>query len=149
MKANTLNDPEITRGRIWLLIAIGLIFLFVEKSLLSDWKTGRALSELVEFPSVMVLLCVFLYRGSNYAKGCLGFLFTFLVAVFSLGIYSWVAPYSHELRREVLVSRFTQTVNRDFLIFCIGLAYCWWALLFSDSVRAFMTFQRAKRKPRR
>lgn len=143
------SDPEIIRGRIWLLIAIGLIFLFVEKSLLADWRTGRALSELVEFPSVMMLLCVFLYRGSSLAKGCMGVLLTFLVGVFSLILYSWIAPYSKDLRQEALVSRLSATVNRDFLIFCVGLVYCWWALLFSDSVKVFLEFQQAKRKKRR
>jgi len=149
MRAYAPNDPEIVRGRIWLLIAIGLIVLFIAHTLFNDWKQGKTIADLVEFPAVMALLCVFLYRGSGVAKGCLGVLLTFLVGIFSLGVYAWIAPFTQDLRREVLLPHLIDTMNRDFLIFCAGLVYCWWTLLFSESTKTFLLYQRAKRKKRR
>ena len=80
-------------------------------------------------------------------KSCLGVLFTFLVVVFSFALYVWIIHWNIlDMPRKVLVPHLMATLGPNFLGFCVGLVYCWWALIFSESVKAFLTYQRFKHK---
>jgi len=143
--SSTSDSQQIKKGRILLLIAIALILVFVVSGFLGGLK-GQAISEMVMSLATWALLCVFLYRGSNNAKGCLGGMLTFLGVGLSFAILVLVACLTvpDMMRKEVPAPGLIGAIKLLGLFF--GLIYCWWALLFSKSVKAFQAFQRSNRK---
>ena len=148
MEPRTQSDnAQIKRGRVQLLIAIALILIFGGGGLVNGLRTGQPIPELVGFLALWGLPCFFLYQGSAAAKSWLGCLLTLMLLVLSFAflcvVGCWTTP---ELRKEVSAPSFVWLIA--FLAPFAGLVYCWWALRFSKSVKAFLAFQQSRRRSR-